>query len=114
MEINRLKLVVYILGSLLIYGASSAQADFPEFQIEIKNNRFIPEQLKIPAGTKVRLRVINCDKTPEEFESYDFNREKIILGGKEAKILVGPLPEGEYKFFGEFNPGTAQGVLIVE
>jgi len=70
--------------------------------------------VEIPVDTKVKLIVKNEDKTPEEFESHDFKREKIIPGGTTAKILVGPLKAGEYKFFGEFNPKTAQGKLVVK
>jgi hypothetical protein len=35
------------------------------------------------------------------------------MGGAKAIIFVGPLPPGEYPFFGEFNPGTALGKIIV-
>ncbi len=56
----------------------------------------------------------NQDSTPEEFESYDFNREKIINGNSSAPVFVGPLEKGEYKFFGEFNQATAQGVLVAK
>ena len=55
----------------------------------------------------------NRDKTPEEFESYELNREKVIMGGRKANIFIGPLRAGIYPFFGEFNQRTAQGKLIV-
>ena len=58
--------------------------------------------------------IINRDETPEEFESYELNREKVILGGRKAVVFIGPLPPGEYPFFGEFNPQTALGRIIVE
>ncbi|MEL0136458.1 MAG: cupredoxin domain-containing protein, partial [Halieaceae bacterium] len=69
--------------------------------------------LEIPAGQKVRLLVVNRDPTPEEFESYELNREKVIAGNAKAVIFVGPLEPGDYPFFGEFNPKTAQGVIRV-
>jgi hypothetical protein len=56
--------------------------------------------------------VHNQDPTPEEFESYELNREKIIPANSAAIVYIGPLSPGEYPFFGEFNPKTAQGVLI--
>ncbi len=80
----------------------------------IVNHRFQPATLTIPANTKVQLVIENRDATPEEFESNDFNREKIILPNSSAVIFVGPLRPGQYRFFGEFNPATAQGVLRVE
>lgn len=92
----------------------TALAETEEYIIIIKDHRFIPAQVTIPANTKVKLIIKNQDPTPEEFESWDFNREKIVAGNSEIKVFVGPLAAGEYKFFGEFNMSTAQGVLIVE
>jgi len=86
----------------------------PVFDIEIRNHLFQPEEIRIPANTKVKLNVVNRDPTPEEFESYELNREKVIMGGRKATIFIGPLAPGVYPFFGEFNPRTAQGRVIVE
>lgn len=91
-----------------------AAAETPVYELEIRNNLFNPAQLRIAADTKVKLVVYNRDTTPEEFESYELNREKVILGGRKATIFIGPLPPGSYPFFGEFNPKTAQGQIIVE
>lgn len=86
----------------------------PEYRIDIKNHLFIPSTVEIPAHTKVKLKIVNLDNTPEEFESYELNREKIVVGGGKITIFIGPLAPGEYPFFGEFNPRTAQGVVIVK
>lgn len=86
----------------------------PIFEIEIRDHLFIPAELIIPAGKKIKLIVYNRDPTPEEFESYELNREKVIMGSAKAVIFIGPLKPGEYPFFGEFNPKTAQGKVIAE
>lgn len=93
-------------------GAVSQAAE--TFTLTIKDHRFEPAELAVPANKKVRLVVKNLDSTPEEFESYDLNREKLIAGGKQVAIYVGPLKPGSYRFFGEFNPETAQGRLIAK
>ena len=106
----------FFLTSLAL-GLSAAPAlanDIPVYELIIKDKRFQPERLVIPADTKVKLLVHNQDATPEEFESHELNREKVIVGNSSATIYVGPLVAGEYPFFGEFNPDTAQGVLVVE
>ena len=90
-----------------------AEAAAPTVELEIINHVFQPSSVEIPAGQKVRLLVVNRDATPEEFESYELNREKVIAGHAKAVIFVGPLAPGEYPFFGEFNPKTAQGVIRV-
>lgn len=86
----------------------------PIFEIEIRNHLFEPDVLRIPANTKVKLVIYNRDATPEEFESLQLNREKVIMGGNKATVFIGPLSPGEYTFFGEFNPDTALGKIIVE
>jgi hypothetical protein len=93
---------------------SAVGAATPAFELEIRDHLFLPDELTIPAGTKVKLVVYNRDPTPEEFESYELNREKVIMGGSKAIIFIGPLKPGEYPFFGEFNPKTAQGKVIAK
>jgi hypothetical protein len=94
--------------------ALAAIAATPVFEIEIRDHLFFPSELTVPAGKKIKLVVYNRDPTPEEFESYELNREKVIMGSSKAIIFIGPLKPGEYPFFGEFNPKTAQGKVIAE
>jgi plastocyanin len=92
----------------------AAWADTPEFIIVIENHRFAPTEVTVPAGQRVKLVIDNRDKTPEEFESHDLKREKVIAGGTKANIWVGPLQPGTYTFVGEYHEDTAQGKLIVK
>ncbi|MBN8531440.1 MAG: cupredoxin domain-containing protein [Alphaproteobacteria bacterium] len=85
-----------------------------DYVITIKDHQFSPKELTIPADTKVKLTVKNQDATPEEFESHDLKREKIVKGNSEIVVSVGPLKPGTYKYFGEFHEDTAQGVIIVK
>ena len=91
-----------------------AWADYPEFALVIRDHRFEPAEIRIPAGQKVKLVVHNQDKTPEEFESYELNREKVIAPDSKVQIFIGPLSAGRYPFFGDFNPNTARGAVIAE
>jgi plastocyanin len=100
------------LASLLLAG--SALAAEPEVLLVIKNHRFEPAELKVPAGQRVKLVVHNQDTTPEEFESHSLNREKVVPGGQKATIYIGPLKPGRYTFFGEYNEKTAQGAVVAE
>ena len=84
------------------------------YELVIKDHKFSPSELKLPADQKIKLIVDNQDPTPEEFESHDLNREKIIAANTKATILIGPLKPGKYHFFGEFNMDTAKGDIIVE
>lgn len=99
---------------ILLLTALPAVASPVEFTIEIREHLFYPSELRVPAGQKIKLKVHNADPTPEEFESYELNREKVIMGGSTAIIFIGPLRPGAYPFFGEFYPKTAQGKIIAE
>lgn len=98
---------------LLAFPVSALAAD-REFTLTIKNHRFEPAEVRVPAGEKVKLVVHNQDASPEEFESHKLNREKVIPGNGKATIFIGPLKPGSYPFFGEFNEKTAKGVVIAE
>lgn len=101
-----------LLASATLLLPGIAPASVPEMVLEIRQHLFVPDTLTVPANTKIKLRVINADSTPEEFESYSLNREKVIMGKQETVIFIGPLAPGTYEFFGEFNPRTAQGRVI--
>jgi len=103
--------VAVLLALALTHAALAAE---PEIAIVIEGHRFTPAEVLAPAGQKLRLIVENKDTTPEEFESYALNREKIVAPGSKIVLYVGPLKPGRYEFFGDFNPATARGWLVVQ
>jgi hypothetical protein len=103
-----------VAAAMLAGTGATALAQEQGFPLTIKNHRFEPAEFEVPANVKVKLQVKNEDATPEEFESSTLRREKVIPGGKEASIFVGPLMAGRYEFIGEFNRETARGAIIVK
>jgi hypothetical protein len=101
-----------LFAALLLLAGPSFAAD--TFTITIKEHKFEPTEIEVPADTKITLVVKNLDATPEEFESKQLRREKVIAGGKEANVNIGPLKPGRYEFFGEYNPKTARGWVIAK
>jgi plastocyanin len=85
-----------------------------EITLTIKDHKFSPAEVRVPAGKKVKLIIDNQDATPEEFESHELNREKIIPAKSKGTVFIGPLKAGKYPFVGEFNQATARGVVIAE
>jgi hypothetical protein len=104
----------FLLILLLSLFSMSAMAEVKEYTLTLRNHKFVPAQLTIPANTKVKLLIVNEDATPEEFESHELNREKIVTGKGRISVFIGPLKPGKYPFFGEFHMDTAQGVLIAK
>ncbi len=103
-----------LVAALLIACSGLVFAENAEFELVIRDHRFSPSELTVPAGRKIKLLVKNEDPTPEEFESKKLKREKVIPGKSQATIFVGPLAPGEYPFVGEFHESTASGKLIAK
>ena len=104
-----------LLFAVLLFACSGlALAEDPTFELTIRDHRFTPSEITVPAGKKIKLVVRNEDATAEEFESKKLNREKVIPGRQQATIFVGPLAAGEYPFVGEFHETTARGKLIAK
>jgi hypothetical protein len=105
---------VFVSFGLFLFASQVAAAETPTIELVIKEHRFVPDKLEVPAGVKFKLIVKNQDPTAEEFESYELNREKVIAPNSQAIIYIGPLEPGTYPFFGEFNQKTAQGKMIAK
>ena len=61
-----------------------------EYVLAIKDHQFIPDQVLIPSGKKVKLIIHNQDNEVEEFESFDLRREKIVPANDKIIINIGP------------------------
>ena len=103
----------YLLLVLTVLALPALAAD-TDYALTIKDHKFAPAELRVPAGKKIKLVIENQDATPEEFESHELNREKVIPGKSKSTIFIGPLKAGKYPYIGEFNQKTANGVIIAE
>ena len=102
------------LATVLAFGiALPAGAADGDIAIAIKGGKFVPTEVPVPAGKKVKLIVRNQDTTTSEFESTDFHREKVVQPGDEITVFVGPLDAGSYEFFDDFHPDD-RGHLAVK
>jgi hypothetical protein len=99
---------------LILATETTVAAQEASYTLVIKDHRFQPAEIEIPAGQKIALIVKNDDPTPEEFESTELRREKVIPGGGQVTVYIGPLKPGRYEFFGDFNPKTARGHIIAK
>ena len=105
--------VARFVAFLVLAFAAPALADDPTVSIVLKNNQFVPSEVPIPAGIKVKLIVRNDNATASEFESIQFHREKVVAPNQEITVFVGPLDPGSYEFYDDFHPET-RGHLVVK
>jgi plastocyanin len=106
------RFAVALCAALLALPALAA--DVPLFKLVARDGRFEPAVLEVPAGTRVRIEVVNQNSKAIEFESRDLKQEKIIAPGKTAIVTINALKPGEYKFFDEFQQSTGQGKVVAK
>lgn len=102
------------LCAALVSPLPASAQDVPEIALQIAQNRFQPEEIRVKAGTPFVLVITNKDKGPEEFESKDLRIEKVIPAGKTMRLRMPALKAGSYSFVGEYHEKTAKGRIIAE
>lgn len=104
--------IAFGIAALIALAPALASAD--DLTLTIKDHKFTPTEIKIPANKRVQLTVINDDATPEEFDSHALKVEKVVPGKSKGIVRIGPLKPGRYDFVGEYHESTAKGVVVAE
>jgi plastocyanin len=110
---TRLLSAFLLVLAVAVAGAHLAAAD-SGIAVTIKNHKFTPAEIHVPAGKPATLNIRNEDATAEEFDSSALKIEKVIGGGGEGSVRLRPLDPGRYPFMGEYHSDTAKGVVIAE
>ena len=97
------------LCALAFAATPAIAADQASLTLTLKDHRFAPATVTVPAGRKVTIQLINLDVATEEFDSHDLRTEKLVTPKGRITFTIGPLQPGTYAFMGEFHPATAQG-----
>jgi Cupredoxin-like domain len=111
---GQMRAIIVAVGIAGLLVMSTAAARSQDYVVTIKNHRFSPAEIKVPANQRITITVVNEDATPEEFESNVLKVEKVVAGKSKGVVRIGPLKPGRYPFVGEYNEATAKGVIIAE
>ena len=103
-----------LLAALLSCGTSARAEDPYTTTTTIRDHRFEPSEIHVPAGKRIALTVINADPLSEEFDSTALKVEKVIAGKSQGVVHISPLTPGRYDFIGEYHESTAKGQVIAE
>jgi Cupredoxin-like domain len=106
--------IFVLLGFAALLALTPVGALAQDLTVTIKDHKFTPTEIKIPANKRVQITVVNDDATPEEFESKAMKVEKVIPGKSRGVVRVGPLKPGRYPFVGEFHEDIAKGTVVAE
>ena len=82
--------------------------------VTLKDHRFTPAQITVPANQPIVIHLTNQDATAEEFDSTALEVEKVVAGNSEGDVHIRALSPGKYPFMGEYHSTTAQGVVIAQ
>jgi plastocyanin len=80
-------------------------------RLVLKNHRFTPDAVTVPAGQRIRIELVNEDAASEEFDSEDLRVERDVTPHGKVSFEIGPLKPGAYSFMGELHPDTASGTI---
>ena len=100
-----------LLAGLGLATGTSGAAPAP-LTLVLKDHRFTPETLTVPAGEKLQIVLVNEDGATDEFDSRDLGVEELVTPKGRVSFSIGPLKPGTYAFMGEFHPDTAQGHVV--
>ncbi|MBO0903469.1 cupredoxin domain-containing protein [Jiella sonneratiae] len=94
--------------------APALAADVPTFEVTLKDHKFSPSEIEVPANQRFQIKLTNADATADEFDSTDLRVEKVVGGGQTGVIRVQPLVPGRYQFMGEYHAATARGIVTAK
>ncbi len=106
--------VLLIVAALTVCAAGARADEIYTTTITIRDHRFEPSELHVPAGKRVLLTIVNADPLSEEFNSPTLKVEKVIAGSSQGVVRFGPLDPGRYEFVGEYHDATAKGQVVAE
>jgi len=114
----RLAAMLVTVAGLTVAAAISATAaragEAFALTVTLRDHRFDPAELRVPANTRISLTVVNADPLSEEFDSTALKVEKVIAGKSQGVVHISPLKPGSYDFMGEYHTETAKGRMIAE
>lgn len=102
--------IAAILSAVLVQPVAAQDT---AINITVKNKKFEPATINVPADKPFKLIVQNSDSTPMEIESHKPRFEKVIAPGATATIKMKPLKAGTYSFYDDFNKSN-KGEIVAK
>ena len=114
MKLNFQLAAAALLGAFVFAAplAVPAAADDSTMNVNYAGDHFSPQNLSVPAGQPLTLRVSNNGKRTIEFESFKLNREKVVEPGETILVHLNSLTPGSYDFYDDFNQDVPQGTIV--
>jgi hypothetical protein len=96
---------------LLLSGLAVRAGEEPAPVLRFDGHSFSPRELVVPAGSRLRLRIVNAGSDAIEFESLALNRERVVPPGEEVVLYLPALDRGAYRFVDDFHREAGEGTI---
>jgi hypothetical protein len=83
-------------------------------ELRFHDGQFEPANVSVPAGQPLKLKVDNTGASAIEFESFELNRERVVLPGASITVYIPALTPGVYHFYDDFHHQGNDGVLTAK
>ena len=103
-----------VIPAALLMALAGCGNQSPGIPVTLKDHRFAPAEIHVPANQPVLITLSNQDGSAEEFDSTSLKVEKVVPGHDTGNVRIRPLAPGRYPFMGEYHAETAQGVVVAE
>ena len=108
----RTVLIGFLIAASAVVAMAKDAPQPPVIVINLKDHRFVPETITVPAGSRIKIDITNRDATADDFDSDDLHVDKELGPHGRASFFIGPLKPGSYAFKGELHAATAQGKIV--
>lgn len=106
--------LILVVSLILIDRRPARAAETTTSEIRFENHHFTPQNLTIPAGHELVIKVVNASSETIEFESFKLNREKAVSPGETISVHLPALSPGTYDFYDDFHQDVPEGTIIAK
>ncbi len=105
--------IIGLLFSVMMLPSATQAAD-TVVALQFKDHQFTPQNLTVPAGQPLSLKVVNASKETIEFESFKLNREVAMTPGETITVRLPALSPGSYDFYDDFHQDVPEGAIVAK
>ena len=110
----RVRPIVFALLSAMLALPAVAHSDGSGLNLRFADHHFTPQNLTVPAGQPLIVKVLNDSKETIEFESFKLNREVAMTPGETISVRIPALSPGSYDFYDDFHQDVPQGAIVAK
>jgi len=78
----------------------------------LKDHRFHPQRITVPADTRVEVSIDNQQAVPAVIMSFMFSRQKLVSAHHRVVLYLPPMGAGTYHLFDDLHRSTKATVSV--